>query len=406
MTPKTGENVAQKLMEILSENGLGGTNHIMELLLNELMKVERNECLKAEPYERSEDRQGYANGFKPKTLDTRVGKLEISVPQVRGLSFYPKCIEKGSRSERALKCAVAEMYVQGVSTRRITAITKELCGLEISSGQVSRVAKVLDEEIDKFKARKLGQIPYIILDARYEKVRHKGCVRDFAVLVAVGVNPTGKREILGYSAALSEAEVHWRGFLESLVAKGIHGVEFIVSDAHPGLANARKAVFPSVIWQRCQFHFQQNVTQYVPKLAMRKPVAAAIRNIFNAADRDDAEVKKQKFINAYHDKAPALVKWVELTIDECLNAFSLPYQFRIKLRTSNSLELLNREIRRRTKIAAIFPNVESCERLIGAVLLEIHDDWISRDEDYLNMKIKAEHDKILNQEIIYRRKVA
>jgi len=407
MTPKAESIMAQKLMEIMMSEGTEGIKKIMEVILNESMKVERDEYLKAEPYERTEMRRGYANGYKDKQLNTRSGKLRILVPQVRGLPFYPKCIEKGTRSERALKCAVAEMYVQGVSTRRVTEITEELCGLEISSSQVSQIAKVLDEEVEKFKNRTIGAMPYLILDARYEKVRHLGCVRDVAVLIAIGVNPEGKREVLGFSAALSEAEVHWRQFLESLVQRGLHGVEFIVSDDHQGLKNARKAMFPSVIWQRCQFHYQQNVTHHVPKVAMRKEIAAGIRTIFNAADRDDAEAKKQKFIAQYKDKAPALIAWVEITIDECLNVFSLPESFRVKLRTSNSLEKLNREIARRTKIASIFPNEKSCLRLIGAVLVEIHEDWITRHENYLNMNDKFENDELKSQNfIIYRKKVA
>ena len=316
-------------------------------------------------------------------------------------------IEKGCRSERALKCAIAEMYVQGVSTRRVTEITKKMCGLEISSTQISRITKILDEEVNQFKERKLSQIPYLIVDARYEKVRVSGCVRDCAVLVAVGVNPEGKREILGFSVSLSEAEIHWREFLQSLVERGLSGVEYIVSDDHQGLKKARKAVFPSVIWQRCQFHYQQNVVHHVPKVALRKEIASAIRAIFNASDRDDAEAKKQKFIDKYYKQAPALTKWVELTIDECLNVFCLPESFRIKLRTSNSLENLNREIRRRTQIAAIFPNTEACQRLVGAVLVEIHEDWISRQENYLKMKDKFDSDDINSKNsLIYRKKVA
>ena len=199
------------------------------------MKLERSAVLGARPYERTPQRRGHANGFKPKTVETRLGALELRVPQTRGVAFYPSALEKGQRSERALKLAIAEMYVQGVSTRKVTAVMEELCGLEVTSSQVSRAVQALDEELTAWRERPLGEIPYLLLDARYEKVRVNGVVVSCALLVAVGITPDGRRTILGVSVSLSEAEVHWREFLASLQARGLHGVQLIVSDDHAGL---------------------------------------------------------------------------------------------------------------------------------------------------------------------------
>src|SRR6185295_13859359 len=229
------------------------------------MKIERQQALGVGPYQRGEARQGQANGFKPKTVKTRIGPLHVAVPQVRGASFYPSVLERGSRSEKALRLALAEMYVQGVSTRKVSQVTEELCGCEISSSDVSRATAQLDEELAKWRNRPLGCVKYLVLDARYEKVREAGCVRDCALLTAIGVDEEGRRSVLGVSVSLSEAEVHWRDFLKSLLARGLHGLELIVSDAHEGLKAARQACFSSVPWQRCQFHLMHNALAHVPR---------------------------------------------------------------------------------------------------------------------------------------------
>jgi len=279
----------EELLQLLSEYGFDGMAEAIEILMNEAMKLQRADALGAMPYQRTETRRGYANGFKPKTVNSRLGRLNLQVPQTRDVEFYPSALERGERSERALKLAVAEMYVHGVSTRKVAEITKELCGLDISSSQVSRAAALLDEELEAWRARPLGKTPYVILDARYEKVRHGGSVRDCAVLIAIGVLDAGRRCVLGVSVSLSEAEVHWRDFLKSLIDRGLHGVQLIVSDDHVGLKQARKACFPGVVWQRCQFHLMQNAMQYVPKVALRVEVAQDLRNVFNASDRHEAD---------------------------------------------------------------------------------------------------------------------
>ena len=251
-----------RALAMLSEEGFEGMAQAIALLMNEAMKIERSAFLGAELHERSEDRRGHANGYKPKRVKTRAGDVDLRVPQVRdvedGAAFYPQSLERGQRSERALRLAVAEMYVQGVSTRRVKLITQELCGLEVSSTDVSRAAALLDDELEQWRIRPLGCFVQLIVDARYEKVRHGGSVRDCALLTAIGIGEDGRRAVLGTSVSLSEAEVHWREFLTSLQDRGLHGVELIVSDDHKGLEAARKARFAGVPWQRCQFHLQQN----------------------------------------------------------------------------------------------------------------------------------------------------
>ena len=218
------------------------------------MLIERDRHLKAERYERTPERVSYANGFKPKQLKTRIGKLELSVPQTRDGKFYPSFLEQGLRSERALKISLAEMSIQVVSNRKVNAILSELCGFEVTSSEVSRAIKELDEQLESWRKRELGHYVYLILDARYEKVRVGGCVQDAAILIAYGINLEGRREVLGVSVAMSEAEVHWRAFFQSMIERKLHGVKMIASDAHKGLKAAIRTVFPSVPWQRCQFH--------------------------------------------------------------------------------------------------------------------------------------------------------
>lgn len=375
MTHQTQTNHFDSLVELLADQGFDGMAQAITLLFNEAMKLERTEALGAAPYQRSEQRRGYANGYKPKTLRTRVGEITVDVPQTRGLDFYPSTLERGERSERALKLAVAEMYVQGVSTRKVAAITEELCGFEVSSSQVSRAAQLLDDELQQWRSRPLGEIPFLILDARYEKIRHGGSVVDCAVLVAVGITPDGKRSILGVSVSLSEAEVHWREFLTSLTQRGLQGVTLITSDDHAGLKAARKAVLPGVTWQRCQFHLQQNALHYVPKVAMRKQVAADIKSIFNAPDRHEAKRLLGQTVTKYHTAAPKLAAWLEDNIPEGLTVFELPAGHRRRLRTTNMLERVNKELKRRTRVAALFPNDDSLLRLVSAVLIEISEDW-------------------------------
>lgn len=404
MTHQVDDSVFSRVLEVLVENGLDGMASAMEVLLNEVMKVERSEFLRAGPYARTPGRLGYGNGFKPKRIDSRVGRLDLSVPQVRGfkdstLSFYPRSLERGLRSERALKLAIAEMYVQGVSTRRVKEITRELCGLDVSSTQVSRAARLLDEELDRWRSRPIGKIPYLVLDARYEKVRHGGSVVDCAVLMATGVRDDGHRSVLGVSVSLSEAEVHWREFLSSLQERGMHGVLMMTSDDHKGLKEAFRARLAGVMWQRCQCHLQRNAQSYVPNNGMRREVAEQIRNIFNSPDRAEAEGRLSLMVENYSKKAPKLAQWAEENIPEGLTVFELPAPHRRRLRTTNGLERLSQEIKRRTRVARLFPNEASLLRLVSSVLAEISEEW-ETERIYLNMKTECP------ESTIYRKNVA
>lgn len=370
----------------LADHGLEGLPEAFRLLLDHAMKLERSKVLQAQPHERTALRQGYANGFKPKTVATRMGDICFSVPQVRGdVTFYPSALEKGLRSERALKLAIAEMYVQGVSTRKVTAVLEQLCGLEVTSSQVSRATAELDQELEKWRTRPLGSFAYLIVDARYEKVRIDGVVRSCAVLIALGIDNAGQRSVLGVSARLSEAEVPWREFLASLQARGLHGLRFIVSDDHAGLRAALTARFAGVPWQRCQFHLQQNAMAFVPKIHLRAEVAADLRTVFNAADLPEAQRRLKTVVEKYQESAPNLSTWLETNLPESLTVFALPEAQRKKLRTTNSLERLNKEIKRRTRVATLFPNEKSLERLVTALLSEVSDEW-ETGKIYLAMK--------------------
>ena len=377
-------------LNLLTQNGFDDLASAVEILINEAMRLERQEFLGVAPYERSESRVGQANGFKRRSFNSRVGELELKVPQVRGLDdgakpFYPNSLECGLRSERALTMAVAEMYVNGVSTRKVTAVVKELCGLEVTSTQVSRAAKLLDDELEQWRTREIGEIPYMYLDARYEKVRVDNKVISVALLIAVGIRKDGTRSVLGVRVSLSEAEVHWRDFFASLQARGLHGLKCIVSDDHAGLKAARQARFSGVPWQRCQFHLQQNAQSYVPSQSMKTEVASDLRAVFNASSRAEAERQIKLLAQKYAEKAPKLADWIEENIPDGLTVFDLPEAHRRRIRTTNPLERLNREIKCRTRVATLFPNEASLLRLASALLIEISEEWES-GRIYLNLE--------------------
>lgn len=361
--------------EEIAEKGLEAIPEMMRVLINNAMQVERSRYLQAEQYERTKDRKGHANGFKPKTIQTRIGNITFAVPQVREGGFYPSALEKGLRSERALTITLAEMYVQGVSTRKVKTITEQLCGIEVSATQVSRATAQLDEVLQEWRERPLGEISYLFVDARYEKIREAGQVRDAAVLVASGITPEGERQILGVSVSLSEHETHWKAFLKSLKERGIHGIKLIISDDHEGLGAARRAVFGGIPWQRCQFHLQQNAGAYLPRQSMRLEVAADIRAIFNAPDRKTAEELLQSAIQKYAISAPRLSSWLENNLFEGFLVFDFPLEHRRTIRTTNSLERINKELRRRTRVVGVFPNQASCLRLVSALLMETCEEW-------------------------------
>jgi putative transposase len=378
MTHQKEAILSEDLMQLLCEPQAehSGFVSVLRLLLNEAMRLERATVLQAQPYERTVERRGYANGYKPKTLATRLGQLELQVPQVRGdVEFYPSALERGLRSERALKLAIAEMYVQGVSTRKVTQVLEQLCGLNISSTQVSRCAALLDEELQQWRERPLGEIPYLVLDARYEKVRQAGAVVSCAVLTAIGIDTQGRRSVLGVSVSLSEAEVHWREVLSHLQERGLYGVRLIISDSHAGLKAACAARFAGVAWQRCQFHLMQNALHLVPRQSQKSEVAQALRSVFNAADLETAQRLLQVLVQKYEKSMPKLSQWLEENVPEGLSVFGLLAPQRRYLRTTNMLERVHKELKRRTRVATLFPNEASLLRLVSAVLAELSEEW-------------------------------
>jgi putative transposase len=375
MTYQPDSTLPSEILEKVAENGLDCLPELLRIIFNTAMTAEREKYLGAAPYQRSPERRDQANGFKPKTVKTRVGEVQFNIPQVRQGDFYPSALEKGLRSERALHLALAEMYIQGVSTRKVSAIIEGLCGTRISSTQVSHATQLLDETLQEWRERPLGECAYLFLDARYEKVREHGQIRDAAILIAFGVTPDGKRRILGVSASLGEHEVHWRTFLQQLVRRGLAGVQLIVSDDHAGLKAARQAVFGGVPWQRCQFHLQQNAQAYVPRLELRTEVGAELRKIFNAPNRATAEAWLKQTIEKYAQTLSRLATWLESDLPEGFTVFDFPSAHQRRLRTVNGLERVNREIDRRTRVVSIFPNEASCLRLITALLMEIDEAW-------------------------------
>lgn len=375
MTHQEDYTFSKTFIDELIEAGFDGIPEMFRIIMNNAMKAERDQYLQADKYERTEDRLGYANGYKPKTIKSRVGKVTLDIPQVREGGFYPSSLEKGMRSERALLITLAEMYIQGVSTRKVSAIIEKMCGFDISAMQVSRATQQLDEILQQWRERPLGEMRYLFLDARYEKVRESGQIRDAAVLIATGISPEGERQVLGVSVSLSEHRVHWKDFLQSLKDRGLRGVKLITSDAHEGLGSARRGIFGSIPWQRCHFHLQQNAGAYVPRQSMRAEVAADIRDVFNAPDRSLAEKYLQMVIQKYAKSAPRLSSWLEENLAEGFTVFDFPTKHRRFIRTTNSLERVNREIRRRTRVVGIFPNEASCLRLISAILMETSEKW-------------------------------
>jgi len=397
-------NVIQGITEVLMQNGFeNAVPEIMETFLNFAMQTERENYLQAKPYERTADRIDVANGFKPKTVKTRYGALSLQIPQTRVTEFYPSCLEKGLRSERALVSTISEMYINGVSNKKITKVLETMCGLEVSSAQVSRCVQKMDEELDAWRNRPLDSLQYVIFDARYENVRYGGAVKKLAIIWGIGITFDGKREILGMSVSLSEAEIHWRQFMKSLTARGLSGVKYVVSDDHEGLKSALQTVFPNIIWNRCHTHLARNAQSYIARRANKADVASDIRNILQAPDLESAQFQLDRLKNIWRATEPKLVEWAEANIPEGFNVFNLPKQLRKKLRTSNLIERMNQELKRRSRVVRIFPNEAACLRLLSAVALEIHEDW-STGRRYFSDEILCSIETIENE--IYRKKVA
>ena len=367
---------------------------LMKEALQEVLEGEMTDFLGAAPGERTESRSGYRAGYYGRSLVTRIGKLELRVPRDRSGEFSTALFERYARSEKALVAALAEMYVQGVSTRKVKAITEELCGHSFSASAISTINKGLDEALAKFANRPLDEAyPYLILDARYERVRDNGVIAHQAVLIAIGINWEGKRQILAVEMANRESQSSWKDFLLRLKERGLSGVEFVVSDDHAGLKKAISVVLTEAAWQRCYVHFLRNALDYLPRKA-DDDCLQELRWIYDRRDIQEAQQDLSAWIGKWQGKYPKLVDWVEANIIETLTFYRLPRAHHKHLKSTNMLERLNEEIKRRTLVVRIFPNTESCLRLIRALCVETHETWLE-DNRYLNMTFLAEQKKEL-----------
>jgi len=361
---------------------------LVEWLVQELLDVEFSEFMVAEPYERSEERQGYRNGYRQRDLFTRVGRLTLRVPRDREGRFSTQLFEHYQRSEKALVLALQESYLQGVSTRKMRRITEKLCGVEFSKDQVSRMVQALDEELSDWRQRTLDKrYPYLVVDARYEYIREDGRVESEGVLTVKGINQDGYREILGMAVAPGEDEATWGEVFTNLLDRKLdpNAVRCVVSDEHRGLKAAVRRYLPGATWQRCQTHYQRNAGAKVP-LRARQEVHRQLRDLFDAPDQEHAQERANRMVSAYQVRFPELASWLEDSIEEPLNVFSLPSEHRKRMRTTNSLERYQQEVRRRTRVVRIFPNRASCLRLTSALAMEQSEDWLTGHR-YLNMHL-------------------
>src|SRR5690349_16301632 len=391
MTKKQGKSGTIDVKALLAEDE-EFLRALVRAALQEVLEAEMTEALGAEKGERSPGRLGYRSGYYGRTLITRVGKLELRVPQDRAGRFSTELFERYQRSERALVAALAEMYVQGVSTRKVKAITEELCGHGFSAATISTINKGLDETLTKFARRRLTEdYPYLILDARYEKVREDGVIQSQAVLVALGINWEGHRQVLGVELANRESQSSWRDFLVALKQRGLSGVEFVVSDDHAGLKKAIAEILPQAAWQRCYVHFLRNALDYLPRKADEECMQE-LRWLYHRRSLAEAQRDLAAWLARWQAKYAKLTDWVEENIGSTLSFYRLPRQHHKHLKSSNMLERLNEEVRRRTYVVRIFPNAASCLRLVRALCAETHEAWIE-DKRYINMELLREERK-------------
>lgn len=382
--------------KMTAKEAIAGDRDLMKALLKEalqeVLEGEMSEFLGATPSERTVARQGYRAGHYSRGLITRIGKLELRVPRDRQGQFSTAIFERYQRSEKALVAALAEMYVQGVSTRKVKAITEELCGHQFSASTISVINKSLDESLAKFANRHLDEeYPYLILDARYEKVREDAVIRSQAVMIAIGINWDGQRQVLAVETANRESQSSWKSFLTQLRQRGLHGVELVVSDDHAGLRNAVEEVLTEAAWQRCYVHFLRNALDHLPRKA-DDDCLQELRWIYDRRDIQEAQRDLAAWIAKWQARYAKLVDWVEDNIGQTLTFYRLPRAHHKHLKSTNMLERLNEEIKRRTRVVRIFPNSESCLRLVRALCVETHEGWLE-DNRYLNMSLLIEHRK-------------
>jgi len=366
--------------------GTGGDplQAILRHTIQQVLEEELTAFLNAEPYSRTEGRRGYRNGYKPRVLKTRVGRLELMVPKDREGRFQTELFEKYQRSEKALMLAIAEMYIMGVSTRKVKKITEELCGLEISRSQVSSMTKRLDDEIREWRMRSLSDrnYPYLVVDARYERIRRDGAIIPQGVLIVVGVDNEGIREVLGVWCADLESEATWSSVFRELRDRGLTNVGYVVSDDHRGLVEAIGRHFQGAVWQRCQVHFIRNVLGMASK-ADRGRIVTLLKEITGAQTLESARNRLHEAAKVLESSHPRIADHLDTYGEEILAVHALPEHHRKRMRSTNMLERLNEEIKRRTRVIRIFPNEASCVRLVSALAMETNEEWMGRK--YLEM---------------------
>src|SRR5918911_204000 len=385
----------EQLSGLLTEDkGLQG---LVETVLNQGLEAQVAEHIGARPYERSTGRKAYRNGYRPRTRTTRVGPLVLHVPQVRDGSFSPALFARYQRSEQALVLALMEMVLQGVSTRKVAAVTEQLCGTRFSRSTVSQLCGALDTRVQAWNERPLGAYPFVVVDALVIKVRRDDAVRATSALIVSGVNDPGRRELLGLRLGDSESEGTWTDMFTWLKRRGLRGVEVLVSDDHAGLVKAAQRAFQGVIWQRCQVHLQRNVLGRTPR-HLRAQMAAGLRRIFQAEDLATARTAFAGLATALAGKADRALTILEEGLEDALAVRVLPEPYRVRLRTTNGMERLNEEIRRRERVIRIFPTEASALRLLGALLAEHHEVW-STGKRYFDMTEYFEWKTIQTQEV-------
>jgi transposase-like protein len=369
------------------QGGLGGEDFLrglVERVVQQVLEAEMTSFLGAGTYERTGERRGWRNGYKPRTLKTRVGGLELMVPKDRDGEFQTELFERYQRSEKALVLAMVQMYLEGVSTRKVSAITEALCGLEVSKSQVSALTAKLDAEIAEWRMRPLTEeYPYLIFDARYEKVRRGGAVVSQGVLVAIGISAAGCREVLGCWVAESESEASWGAVFAELKQRGLSGVRYVVSDDHAGMVKAIGRHFQGAVWQRCQVHFVRNALSLCG-VAQRPVALSLMRSVTEAPTREAARTALAAAVAELEKKSPKVARLLEEHGEEILGVYALPEAHRKRMRTTNMLERQNQELKRRTRVVRIFPNEQSCLRLVSALLIETSQEWMGRV--YLRME--------------------
>ncbi|MBL8173739.1 MAG: IS256 family transposase [Bryobacterales bacterium] len=374
------------LAEKTSEPG-DPLRRMAELLLDFAMEAEVSAKRGAEAHERSDERTGYRNGHRERRWDTRLGTLQLQVPKVRQGGYVPSFIEHRKRSEQALISVIQQAVVQGVSTRKVESVLEAL-GIEgVSAGQVSQLCSALDEQVERFRERKLDQSRYVWVDALYEKVREDGRVESMAVVIATGVNAQGRREVLGMDVFPTESEEGWTQFLKDLKARGLKGVQLVISDAHEGLKSAIRKVFKAE-WQRCKVHFYRNVLVHVPKRSQAE-VSEAMKAIFVQRDEKSAKAKAAEVVKQFQARFSKAMETLEAGVDDVLSYLHYPAAHRVRISSTNPIERLNLEVRRRTRVVGIFPDRAACVRLIAMVLEEIHEDWLTAEKAYLTFEDQA-----------------